>query len=41
MMVKCKFYKNYPIVRNENWMHEYVYGYLKEMIDKKELNDIE
>ncbi len=28
MIVKCKFYKNYPIVRNEDWLHQYLYSYL-------------
>ena len=32
MIVKCKFYKNYPIVRNEDWMHDYVYGYLQRVV---------
>jgi hypothetical protein len=41
MIVKCKFYKNYPIVRNEDWIHEYVYGYLKKIVGEKEENDIE
>ncbi len=41
MIVKCKFYKNYPFVRNEDWMHEYVYKYLKKIVGEKEKTDIE
>lgn len=41
MIVKCKFYKNYPIVRNEDWMHEYVYGYLKKIVGERDRIDIE
>ena len=41
MIVKCKFYKNYPIVRNEDWMHQYVYGYLKDIVARKDMMDIE
>lgn len=40
MIVKCKFYKNYPIVRNEDWLHNYVYAYLKKIVTNKENIDI-
>jgi hypothetical protein len=41
MIVKCKFYKNYPIVRNEDWMHEYVYSYMKKLIDETTNKEID
>ena len=41
MIVKCKFYKNYPIVRNEDWLHEYVYSYLKKIVREEKSIDIE
>ena len=41
MRVKCKFYKNYPIVRNEDWLHEYVYSYLKKIVREEKSIDIE
>lgn len=41
MIVKCKFYKNYPIVRNEDWIHDYVYGYLKALVQGDSTRHVE